>query len=80
MVLDPGTATLAAAAISAGAGLGSAALAPGAGSNRNTRHLLQRQLQWKVQDAKAAGIHPLYAVGAPAMGGIVTHGSGSAIY
>lgn len=27
--------------------------------------ILQNQLQWRVQDAKAAGIHPLYAIGAP---------------
>lgn len=26
---------------------------------------LQNQTQWKVNDAKAAGIHPLYALGAP---------------
>lgn len=30
------------------------------------KEFAQQGLRWKVEDAKAAGIHPLYAVGAPA--------------
>jgi hypothetical protein len=29
------------------------------------REVMQNQLQWRKQDAEAAGIHPLYAMGAP---------------
>lgn len=29
------------------------------------REVMQNQLQWRASDAKAAGIHPLYAMGAP---------------
>lgn len=31
------------------------------------REFAQNQIQWKVQDAKNAGVHPLYALGAPAV-------------
>ena len=31
------------------------------------REVLQNQIQWKVDDAKKAGIHPLYALGAPSV-------------
>lgn len=34
---------------------------------RANKEVLQNQLQWKTQDAKAAGIHPLYAIGAPSV-------------
>lgn len=34
---------------------------------------------WKVRDAKRSGIHPLYAIGAPAIGGVaMSSGSGRA--
>lgn len=38
--------------------------------DRNTRlqkEFAQNGIQWKVEDAKKAGIHPLYALGAPTM-------------
>lgn len=55
---------------------GAAALAGGALSgdrNRKTAHeqmdaqreFAQMGIQWRVADAKAAGVHPLYAIGAP---------------
>lgn len=31
------------------------------------KRMLENQLQWRVSDAKAAGIHPLYGIGAPAV-------------
>lgn len=34
---------------------------------RLQREFAQNQIQWKVADAKKAGIHPLYALGAPTM-------------
>ena len=34
-------------------------------ANDLTREALQNQLQWKVDDAKKAGVHPLYAIGSP---------------
>lgn len=32
---------------------------------KRQKKVLQNQIQWKTADAKAAGIHPLYALGAP---------------
>lgn len=31
------------------------------------REVMQNQLQWRAEDAKKAGIHPLYAMGAPSV-------------
>lgn len=31
------------------------------------REFAQNSIQWRVKDAKAAGVHPLYALGAPTM-------------
>lgn len=31
------------------------------------REVMQNQVQWKVEDAKKAGVHPLYALGAPSV-------------
>lgn len=36
-----------------------------AANNRLQREYAQSGIQWKVADAKAAGIHPIYALGAP---------------
>jgi hypothetical protein len=33
----------------------------------NSREFAQNSIQWKVEDAKKAGIHPLYALGSPTM-------------
>jgi hypothetical protein len=30
-----------------------------------SREIAQNQIRWRVADAKAAGVHPLYAIGAP---------------
>lgn len=35
---------------------------------RYQRKIMNNQIQWKVADAKKAGIHPLYAMGAPTTG------------
>lgn len=40
------------------------------------REFAQSGLQWKVADAKKAGIHPLYAMGAPSISPAVSVGSG----
>lgn len=45
-------------------------------ANHQQRSVLKNQLQWKVADAKKAGIHPLYAVGAPSVTGNFSTGSG----
>lgn len=34
---------------------------------KRQKKLAQQQIQWKVADAKAAGVHPIYALGAPTM-------------
>lgn len=31
------------------------------------REVMQNQIQWRTADAKAAGVHPIYALGAPAV-------------
>ena len=33
----------------------------------NSKEFAKNSIQWRVQDAKAAGLHPLYALGAPTM-------------
>jgi len=49
----------------AGSILGANAASDAASSNRSMqREFAQKGIQWKVADAKAAGIHPLYALGA----------------
>lgn len=58
-------------AISAGASL-IGGLLGGSGSSVGDSYELakkigKKQIQWRVKDAKKAGIHPMYAVGAPAM-------------
>lgn len=59
-----------------GAGIGAIGKLLGGGSDRKAarkaqqqqmawdRHVLQNQIQWRVEDAKKAGIHPLAALGA----------------
>lgn len=60
-----------AAAISAGAGLIGGLMNRSATAKANQanadlqREFAQNSIRWKVEDAKAAGIHPLYALGAP---------------
>lgn len=36
-------------------------------TNKQNKQALQHSIQWRVQDARKAGIHPLYALGAPSM-------------
>jgi len=36
-------------------------------ANRLQKQMAQNSIRWRVEDAKAAGIHPLYALGAPVM-------------
>lgn len=64
-------------AIGAGASLLGGAL--GMDSERKSRNM-QREfaknaIQWRVADAKKAGIHPLYAMGAPGIGGSFSSGN-----
>jgi len=53
----------------------------GGGSPKVDYRGAKRGIRWRVRDAKAAGIHPLYAIGAPGVGsGILTpQSSGSDI-
>lgn len=49
----------------AGSVIGAGLNADSASSNRSMqREFAQKGIQWKVADAKAAGVHPLYALGA----------------
>lgn len=53
----------------AGTAIASAILG-GTSDNKNwsrQKKMAQNQIQWRVADAKAAGVHPLYALGAPTM-------------
>lgn len=53
----------------AGAAIASSILG-GISDNKNwsrQKKMAQNQIQWRVADAKAAGVHPLYALGAPTM-------------
>lgn len=70
-----GTAVMPGWGTAIGAGIG---LIGGALSNRSSENQaekgysaqersLRNSIRWRVEDAKAAGIHPLYALGAPAM-------------
>lgn len=70
MALATGTAILAGSLIAGGAGIGGGIL-----SNRSNRKLTKeaqkfqedfakKGIRWRVRDAKKAGIHPLYAMGA----------------
>lgn len=69
-MIDPGTANLAAGGISALASLGGGALSSnflsssGKKDRRFQRNVMQNAIQWRVEDAKKAGIHPLFALGA----------------
>lgn len=84
--MDPGTATLVGAGISAGANLIGGGIAAASNKKvqkrvwRDTKKLAQNQLQWRVQDARAAGIHPLAALGLPpaGAGGAISGGGGLA--
>lgn len=70
MVIDPGTAAIAAGGISAGSDLlgglmGSSASKKAAQFNADLqKEFAWNGIRWRVEDAKAAGIHPLYALGA----------------
>lgn len=74
MPIDPGTATLGGAGISAAGSLIGGAI--GSSSNkkvakqqwRRTKKLAQNQIQWRVKDAQQAGIHPLAALGMSPIG------------
>lgn len=70
-----GTAIMPGIGTAIGAGLGLLGGWLGNKSNKDTaeqqirfqREALQNSIQWRVADAKKAGIHPLYAIGAPSM-------------
>lgn len=48
--------------------LGSVVSGIGASKDRRSqKQVAQNSIQWRVADAKAAGVHPLYALGAPTM-------------
>ncbi len=79
-MVSPGWGTLIGAGIGAGAGLLGGALSGSAERNRYgdqtafareqlqfQRDLAKSGITWRVEDAKNAGIHPLYAMGAPTM-------------
>lgn len=58
-MIDPGTAMVGGAVIGAGADLLGGFL-----DRRENRRFAQNSIQWRVQDALAAGVHPLFALGA----------------
>lgn len=69
-MIDPGTASLAGAGISSLASLGGGLISSNflksssKAERRFSREVAQNAVQWRVEDAKKAGIHPLFALGA----------------
>lgn len=62
----------------AGAALDSSARSAGAKADRDMQIAFAKNaIQWKVQDAQKAGVHPLYALGAPTMNFSPVHTGGS---
>lgn len=59
MPIDPGTATLGAAAI-----MGAGSYLSSSGTKNQVKRQMTRRIRDTVKDAKLAGIHPLYALGA----------------
>ena len=50
---------------------------PNRGPTKHDREPFHKQIQWRVTDAKKAGIHPLYALGMPAASSTQSVGTGS---
>lgn len=66
-----------AAAGSIAQGLGAIGSAFGGGSDQKIDYRgAKKGIRWRVRDAKAAGIHPLYALGAPGVGAGILKGQG----
>lgn len=65
-MVDPGTATIAAAGIGAATSLAGGFLGDDGSKEAadNQVRFAKKAIRWRVRDAKAAGLHPLYALGA----------------